>query len=269
MSFGAALTPQQPRKKTAYTQWGAPVQIDEGMPTSTWQEGVGYAGTHYFNAPPPPTNRARAGVGTDDWNALNPTQRASLSSAQQARDQGGAGGGGGGMGGGGSVSIPSLPPPQPSAMDLQNARFAHEKTMRDEGWARADKARNDALAHFQSMLNAPGDTAASPAEDPRAAAMAYGRAKDRIGQQRLAAVQSFQDVMSGRGYMGSTVEAGGVGDILAGGLGEIADVEVAQAQDTVARGRQLADMASQRTEARRLMALRGLADAYARAGALY
>jgi hypothetical protein len=75
--------------------------------------------------------------------------------------------------------------------------------------------------------------------------------------------------MDTRGLAGSTgrsFESGGVGNILAGGLDELGDVSLAQAQDTVGRNRAVYDQQVQAQERRKQIALSALAALYQQYG---
>lgn len=154
----------------------------------------------------------------------------------------------------------------PAATALQSlstanpANFEREDRIRDERRA----ALNKGLAELRALMNSAAPEA--PVEDPRAAALEFGRAKDIIGKQRLGAVRSFQDSMAGRGFMGSTDEAAGVGTIIAGGLSDIGDVSLQQAQDTINRNRSLFDAQMAARERQRQQALSGLTALYGNLG---
>jgi hypothetical protein len=171
-----------------------------------------------------------------------------------------------------TLSIPQLPPPKVPGPSYQEV-WAREDKLRAEDRSRMSAGREKALAGLQGILSessapVPFNRQDSP-ELEGANALAYGRAKDRIGRERLNAVRSFQGVMDTRGLAGSTgrsFESGGVGNILAGGLDELGDVSLAQAQDTVGRNRAVYDQQVQAQERRKQIALSALAALYQQYG---
>jgi hypothetical protein len=132
--------------------------------------------------------------------------------------------------------------------------------------------RADALKGFQTMMPPPGGPAAPGGADPNMEqfeALQYGRAKDRIGQQRLSALKSFQDVMHARGMAGSTDDAAGAGEILAGANDDLADVVLNQATGQVSRRRQVEDRNFDAAEAYRRQVLSSLGSLFGSSGSLY
>lgn len=173
--------------------------------------------------------------------------------------------GGAGTNGRNVLSVPTLPPPQPSYQQ----QWAHQKSLIDGERAYNDRLRGEGIAGLKSQIDQYSQPVGMPSmdgDDGRAAALEFGRAKDRIGRQRLAAVRSFQDVNAGRGYMGSSMESAGTGAILGQGLDELGDVTLHQAQDRVNRQRQLFDVQSQRQNAARQSAIQQLTQLYSSLG---
>lgn len=263
MTSGLVVNPK-PKTKTAYNLQGQPVEIGEGMPVSQWKPDTGYSGGQYFEAPPP----------------------------QQQQ------GAGGGMGVGsaprmGTPGLPSLPPPSSMATYSQSSSFTpnaqtsapayetQQQTLleaqlrREEDERRAQLAnqqRQQAMSAFSSMSGSlGGGGVAGPSEEDLALAssLEYGKAKDQIGMNRLAAIREFQDMMSGRGLAGSTIEGEGAGAILSGAGQELGDVALNQAQGTVNRKYAVADRAAEAEEARRSQMLGILASMFNSSGSLY
>jgi hypothetical protein len=123
------------------------------------------------------------------------------------------------------------------------------------------KNRAAAIAAFNAQMGAStagGPAGPSQAEVDAATAAEYGKAKDKIGLNRLAAVKSFENRMAGKGLQNSTIAGSGIGNIIAGAGGELGDVALDQAQDVVANKRFLENRGVQINEARRADTMRAL-----------
>lgn len=150
-----------------------------------------------------------------------------------------------------ALRLPSLPPPVPPG---------------------GDRSRMDeALSSLKSMFSGAGDPApvTTPPGSQQAQDLAYARAKEKMGAHRLAAVQSFQNQMAGRGLAGSTgpgFESDGVADIIAGGATDLNNFVAGQATADVNRTRQIEDRNFQAADRRKQFAMSALADFYTRMG---
>jgi hypothetical protein len=163
----------------------------------------------------------------------------------------------------------------------RQADSARESQMFDRRVAANNASRQSALDAFNSQMQtiygapigAGGAGAGTPAmnEDELAQfeAMQYGRAKEQIGRQKLAALSAFRDQLADRGMHGSTLEAAGIGDVIGEGEDELGDVVMQQAGSRINRAREVSDNAARVMEDRRKMAASMLADVLSRGGALY
>jgi hypothetical protein len=97
------------------------------------------------------------------------------------------------------------------------------------------------ISNFQIPLpDAPTITANEP-DVTAADQAAFGRAKDRIGQTARGSLESLQDVMSERGLARSGIEAGEMGKILQGGVGQLSDTAREQALEQLRRAQSVSD----------------------------
>lgn len=155
--------------------------------------------------------------------------------------------------------------------DARNQAAALQKQQDENRAALAEKNRASALASFQQTIGGPGMAVNQPteAELQEAARNQYGLAKDRVGQREGAALRQFQEVMSGRGLGGSTIEGEGAGHIFEGANDELGAVDVGQAIDAISRKRQVADQATAINEARRNQQMSMLSSIFSSNGSLY
>ncbi len=162
-------------------------------------------------------------------------------------------------GGGGSVNLSrgAYESQQSTAQRAQLAKEAQERAM--AGFTSAT-----GLLPGGASGGGPSDEALRQAE-----ALAYGKAKDKIGANRLGAVKSFRDAMAGRGLMSSTIESAGLGDIISGGSSDLGDFALQQAEDEIGRARFESDRTVDIGERRRSDMLRTLASVFGSGGSLY
>jgi hypothetical protein len=132
----------------------------------------------------------------------------------------------------------------------------------------ATNSRKNALDQFKTAMGGINGPGADPGTEAFEAAQ-YARAKDTIGRQKLSALNSFRDVMNGKGLYGSSREADGVGEILSGASGDLADVVMNQVGSNITRGRQVADRNFAADNDYRRALLSALSSAFASSGSLY
>ena len=224
------FNPTPTRQKTVYNLMGQPVEVDESVPTTNYDPNVGYAGTHYFNTPPPTAPQPRIAEASAQQMEGNVAQTAAQTQAM-------------------TPSVAGLVSNTAGSPLTQGAYEGQAQTQLEANLAqRAAAGDLDAqkqLLEYRARLNneaftqragalgvtgdAPNQSGGAPTtyaptfNEEAARAAAFGRAKDQAGKTALASLQALQDVMAGRGLRGSSIESNETADILGGGAGEIND----------------------------------------------
>lgn len=204
-------------KKTAYTADGSAVEIDVGMPTSNYDPNVGYAGTHYFNAPPPRTTIEQATAPQAFANVAQTQAETAQMMPSVAPLAGNAQGSmvtQGAYEGQAQTQLEATLEQQAAAGNVaaQKELLQQRATLSDETFAK----RLAALSAMGGGGTSEPTTTAPAFDEAAARATAFGRAKDQAGQTALASLQALHDVMAGRGMAGSTVEGDATAEIIGG-----------------------------------------------------
>ena len=276
----AGLASPYKKNATAYDLFGNPIETTQANADTLggWQPNTGYSSDYLFRAPPP------QGLVGEQTAAQMPALSQSAPAAAPRASSAPA-----------SVQIPSLPPPRPAGPSQEDIWAREDRVRADEQayqsrtsaeqrayadqtraaeTARMSGIRESALKSLKDVYDQMG--AGKPTfqhldspELRQANATEYGRAKSNIGRERLNALRSLQGVMDARGLTGSTgrgLESGATASIVGSGLDELGDVELRQAQDTVARDRQMYDTETSNFERRRQSALDSLLALYRQLG---
>lgn len=174
--FDNPTTP--PKTQTAYDQWGNPVSTS--MPVQQWQPNTGYAGTNYFEAPPP-QDIVRAQMPTTQFPSLDALGGTTAPRAQTTRPS--------------IAQTPSWQPPQqpvqppaipqtPAKVEYEAVSGEQEKVAREAAFGRAkEQAGLNARASLMSLQNVVDDrgltgSSIEAAEQGRA----IGGAQSEMGQ---------------------------------------------------------------------------------------
>lgn len=223
----AGRAPTAPQTKTAYTASGSPIDINADIQTSTFDPNVTFAGTHYFDAPPPRSTPAPTP------SAFDTARTQSLTPNVQS------------IAGGNLVTQPAYEAQAQSSLEAKLAQEAatgnlaaqkelaelqatNESRLLSEKSRLGEESFARRLATLSSMGVPGGDDGSSGggsatigANEEAARSAAFGRAKDRAGQTALASLTALQNIMAERGLTGSTVEGGATADIIGGAAGGV------------------------------------------------
>lgn len=146
----------------------------------------------------------------------------------------------GGTGGGGtSGTVYTM---GPDGKLITQSAYEREQQMQLAAKLQAD-AEARRLASFSSFVGTQPvvqRTGVSP-DETAARAAAFARAKDTAGQTAVASLKTLQDVMANNGLMGSSVEAGGIANLLDGAQGGVNDMTREQYIQELAREQQIQD----------------------------
>lgn len=256
---GFGQTPK--RKKIAYSADGAPVEVDEDALTQVWQPNTGYTENARFGAPPPqqqsaPVSAPASSGGSDSYagieaatqpQSIQPTFSPSTPSVQVG-NVGNTPGGQITQGGyegerqlglqneaaqlAQRTGIASTEKQQQAQIDadrLSQAAADAAKRGQMELAARLQaEAETRRIAAFSTMTGGGGDVHTqvtrsnlTGVNEQAARDAAFARAKEQAGSTALSSLTAFKDIMAGSGKMGSSLEAGGMSDIVGGGANNL------------------------------------------------
>ena len=270
-----ALGGAQPKMKTVYTIDGQAVQRPEAQPThASYDPGVGYAGDHYFDTPPPPrsTNTPQQSPQTNQpVPAPNYSEYDQSSPANSQMPKAGIQ-----IGSGTYQSVPPAlsvqSPYQERGTNYMGAspvvsqgnyedqallalQQQGDTAMLNQRASLSNSAFDKRLAAIQGLNGLSGFGGGSPSTMPfdeaGARAAAFGRAKDQAGMTAHSALQSLQNLMAERGLRGSTVEGQGIEGIINGAAGGVNEFTREQLIQDLGRAAQLSDREAQGNLTRR------------------
>ena len=165
---------------------------------------------------------------------------------------GGMGYVGGGAGGGGSAYPGTAPGSQVVSStgggggNINLSRDAYEA---QQAMLLKSKLATDAFGKVTGQFGSNGAPGAQVqyggANADAARAAAFARAKEQAGANAQASLRSMQDLMSSRGLHGSSIEAGAMGDVVAGGSSDISKFITNQLNEDLSNQQHVNDMTYQ------------------------
>jgi len=213
--FGG-LGAQQPQKK-AYNQAGQEVDASTG-PVVDWQPNTGYSPGILFNAPPPPREiepeRQQRELSTEV------TRANELPFAQ------------------GPLGHQAVTLPMYNQQVMLQAQLAQQQKQFESQMSKKTDIDSLMSRYGQPIPRVSGGMGGN---EEAARSAAFGRAKDIAAKQALAGLKTARGLTEGSGMMGSTYEAGLLGDAIGGAQGIMSDANTNQLLQDLARSRQVAD----------------------------